>query len=235
MSSNWIDISMKLSPETPSWPGDPLFELTPFSQIKDGDPANISHLSMCAHAGTHVDAPLHYLQNGVDISQMPLETMIGPCHVFETDEPVITDEVLHHLGIVEAERVLFKTRNSRRHLATKQEFQSDYVYLAPSGARYLANHHIRCVGIDALSVGGMSDGDETHRILLSSGIWVIEGLDLRALRFGDYELVCLPLRIIDADGSPARAIVRRLGEGIDEPVGGNNTVDDAIEFASRMG
>jgi arylformamidase len=105
---------------------------------------------------------------------------------------------------------LLKTRNSSRCWETDQ-FLEDFVYISRAGAEYLAERGVRAVGIDYLSVGGYrADGDAIHHALLDAGIWIIEGLNLAAVQPGDYELVCLPMKILHADGAPARAILRPM-------------------------
>jgi arylformamidase len=106
--------------------------------------------------------------------------------------------------------VLFRTRNSDRRL-NDGPFVTDFTYVAPDAARYLVERGVRTVGVDYLSVGAFREasGTETHRVLLGAGIWIIEGLNLADIEPGNYELICLPLRLVGSDGAPARAILRR--------------------------
>jgi arylformamidase len=111
--------------------------------------------------------------------------------------------------------VLFKTSNSDR-CWPLDEFVEDFVYISEQAAAYLAETGIRTVGVDYLSVGGYHvDGAAIHRILLTAGIWIIEGLDLSAVQAGHYEMICLPVKLHGSDGAPARAILRALGPGDD--------------------
>jgi arylformamidase len=211
MSSEWIDISVPLRNGMVTWPGDAKFERTSTLQMAQGDPCNLSQISTTAHIGTHMDAPRHFLADGTGIETMPIAATMGRVRVIEIADPEVirTSELEpHHLA--KGERILFKTKNSRDCWKTDQ-FQEKYVYIQPETARYLAERGIQTVGVDYLSVGGFkSGGPETHRVLLGAGIWIIEGLNLEHVEAGEYELFCLPLRIIGGDGAPARAVLRKL-------------------------
>jgi len=158
-----------------------------------------------------MDAPLHYLAGAAAIDSLPLAAVVGVARVIEIRNPemVTRGELLPH-DIQPGERLLFKTGNSE-HCWDSEDFCADYVYVGLDAARYLADKAVRVVGVDYLSVGGFKqDGPETHRILLEAGIWIIEGLDLRGVDPGSYELICLPLKVLGGDGAPARAVVRRI-------------------------
>ena len=193
------------------WPGDANFERTNTLQIASGDPCNLSEISTSAHIGTHMDAPRHYLDGAAGIESMPIAAGIGHARVIEIRDPeVIRISELEKYHLRKGDRVLFKTQNSA-HCWNTDHFQEKYVYIPPQTASYLAELAVQTVGIDYLSVGGFeSGGPETHRILLQAGIWIIEGLLLAHVEPGDYELVCLPLKIIGADGAPARAVLRKV-------------------------
>ncbi len=209
-STGWIDISVPLRTNMAHWPGDPDVRIERTQSIEWGAPCNVSKLSMSAHTGTHMDAALHFVPKGAPLDAMPLSATIGPARVVEIHdaEAVHTAELQPH-RIRRGERILLKTRNSS-HCWQHAEFVEDFVYIAEDAARYLAQRRVRTVGVDYLSVGGYRrDGRETHLALLHAGIWIIEGLNLSAVRAGSYELICLPLRIEGADGGPARAILRK--------------------------
>ena len=193
------------------WPGDPVVSIPRISDMDRGDVANVRRLSMSAHTGTHMDAPLHFIGDGASIDAMPLDAAVGPARVIEIDSPdVIGPQELDRHDIRAGERILLRTGNSERCWRTRC-FLKQFVHIGPDGAEYLASRQVRLVGIDYLSVGAYGDGGvETHRALLSAGIWIIEGLDLSATSAGNYELICLPLKISGGDGAPARAVVRRL-------------------------
>ena len=195
----------------PHWPGDPDVAVERSLDMNRGDACNLTTLSASAHTGTHVDAPLHFLCDGASMDSMPLDALIGPARVIGIEDPVaIGVEELKAAGLRPGDRVLFRTRNSDRRLLSGP-FVDDFVYLSASGARYLVETGVRAVGIDYLSIGGLHhDLVETHVTLLKAGIWIIEGLDLTETAPGDYEMICLPLRIAGAEGAPARAILRPL-------------------------
>ena len=224
LQHRWRDISVALTPELPVWPGDPAFERTRSLDIDRGDECNVSVLRLCAHTGTHMDAPEHYLGGAPTIDEMPLEATVGVARVIDLGEaPSVTPDVLHAHEIRSGERVLFKTTNSAKDWS-KSPFLTDFVSIRADAARYLADVGVRTVGIDYLSVGAFEgDGTETHRVLLAAGIWVVEGLDLRGVEPGFYDLVCLPIKVMGAEGAPARAIIRKRTE---EPSTGLRTLPD---------
>jgi arylformamidase len=209
--SDWIDISLPLRNGMVNWPGDAPFELTSTLQIVNGGPCNLSQISTTTHIGTHMDAPRHYLAGAAGIESMPITAAIGRARVIEIHDAEIirTSELALH-KLAKGERVLFKTRNSSQAWKS-DEFQKVYVHIHPEAARYLVECGVQTIGVDYLSVGGFeSSGAETHRILLEAGIWIIEGLQLEHVEPGEYELVCLPLKIVGGDGAPARAVLRKL-------------------------
>jgi arylformamidase len=214
LSQPWIDVTVPLRDGLVHWPGDPRFAIERVAEIERGDPATVSKLTMGVHTGTHMDAPAHYLRGGTTIDALPLDATVGPARVIAISDPEsIKPAELRSLGVRRGERLLFRTRNSGRRW-TQEAFIEDFVYLAADAARLLADRGVRCVGVDYLSVGGFHrDGRETHEALLAVGVWIIEGLDLSAVEPGRYELICLPLRIVGAEGAPARALLRPLAAG----------------------
>ncbi len=199
-----IGVSVSLHSGMVHWPDDPPVRIERMLEIERGDVANVSKISMGAHTGTHMDAPLHFVREGKGLDEMPLEATIGRARVIEIHDPesVKPDELRPH-GIRSGERILFKTRNSTRRWY-EEAFIEDFVYVSQEAARYLAAHEVQTIGIDYLSVGGfLKDGVETHQALLEAGIWVIEGLDLSEVEPGEYELVCLPIKVERGDGAPA--------------------------------
>jgi arylformamidase len=209
------DISVRLSAATPTYPSDPPIEIRSWSQLDCGDAANVSLLHFGAHSGTHVDAPAHFITGASKVEAMPLESLIGEATVVEVpmDMMSIDDDFISNNCNQDAERILFKTRNSSFWNHPEEGFRTDYTYLEPNGARCLSETGIKLIGIDYLSIEQFrSENYETHRILLSSGVVILEGLDLRNVPAGRYELICLPLRIAggSGDGAPARAVLRKL-------------------------
>lgn len=194
------------------WPGDPVPNFYRISEMENGAVCNVTVCSMPAHTGTHIDAPRHFLHSGVGIDAFPPEVGIGRARVIQIadDKAVITRREVEDREISRGDRILFKTRNSGKRWSDL-EFQRDYVALDDSSARFLAEVGVILVGVDYLSVGRFEgDGPETHRTLLGAGIWVAEGLDLSNVPPGDYDLVCLPLKIVGSDGAPARAMIRHV-------------------------
>lgn len=193
------------------WPGDTPFERQQTMRIEDGDICNLSHIRSTAHIGTHMDAPSHFVRGGSGMETLPIAAVIGPARVIGIRDPeLIRVEELAPPQPAKGERILFKTANSARCWKT-DAFQEDFVYIPEATALYLAQCGVQTVGVDYLSVGGFHrDSAETHRALLGAGIWVIEGLNLENVEPGNYELVCLPLKIVGGDGAPARAVVRPL-------------------------
>jgi len=191
------------------WPGDPPVEITLAKDLSKGDSSNVSQLSMGSHTGTHMDAPLHFIPGAAGLDQMELSATIGLARVIGINDPEsITVPELEGHNIQAGERILFKTLNSSARWA-QEPFAANFVYIATDSARYLAGKGIRTVGVDYLSVGGYkNNGSDVHKALLGAGVWIIEGLQLYGIETGHYEMVCLPLRILGADGAPARAILR---------------------------
>ncbi len=208
-NNGWIDISVTLSDGMIIWPGDPPVHIDRVQDLEKGDGHSLSNLSMGSHSGTHIDAPAHFLKGGTTIDRAPLDVLIGTARVIEiTDAESIKPAELRRHRIRKGDRILFKTRNSATWHAVKH-FVEDYVCITAEGAKYLAERGVSVVGVDYLSVGGYHrDCTEVHTILLGAGVWLIEGLDLSDARAGRYDLVCLPLKIKDGDGAPARAVVR---------------------------
>lgn len=213
MTNEWIDVSIPLRNGMVHWPGDAPYERKLNMQISQGDVVNLSEIAGSAHTGTHMDAPLHFIANGSSIDMMPVSVTVGRARVIGINDPemIRVSELLPH-QIKKGERILFKTGNSGR-LWKTDTFQENYIYIPPDTADYLAGIGIQLVGVDYLSVGGYHVGNpETHRSILGAGIWVIEGLNLEQVEPGEYELICLPLKLVGAEGAPARAVLRAIAE-----------------------
>jgi len=209
MTADWIDISVPIYSGMVHWPDNPAVRIERIQDLSRGDAANVSKLELGAHTGTHMDAPRHFLADGAGLDELPLDATIGPARVILIAHPqAILPEELEGHRLRAGERVLFRTINSERCWETDR-FVEDFVYISAAAAQHLVQRKVRTVGIDYLSVGGyVHDGVETHRILLGAGVWLIEGLNLTGVLPGAYELICLPLRVVGADGAPARAILR---------------------------
>jgi arylformamidase len=204
-----IDVSVPLDANLPTYPDNTPFALEPNKRIARGDHANLSSLHLSAHAGTHVDAPSHFVPEGAGVDALSLEMLIGRARVVElTTRRAIGADDLAAMNLSEDVRVLFKTINSR--MWGSPVFHTDYVGIAESGAKYLVDHGIKLVGVDYLSVEEFrKPGAPAHHLLLGAGVIVIEGLNLRDVEPGVYEMFCLPLLVVGADGAPARVVLRR--------------------------
>ena len=203
------DISLTISPELPTWPGDPGIEIERVEKIEDGSNANVSRLDMGVHTGTHVDAPFHFLQDGITVDQLNLSLLTGRAYVLHLpDVEVITATVLEEAQIPpRTRRVLFKTRNSELWAEGERDFQTDFVGLSEDGAEYLVRRGVKLVGMDYLSIAPFKQSRPTHEKLLEAGVVVVEGLNLTEVEQGRYTIYCLPLKIANSDGAPARAIL----------------------------
>jgi arylformamidase len=206
----WIDVSVPLRAGIPIFEGDPTFHLDWAFTIAGGSPCNISRLDMGVHTGTHLDAPSHFIDGAPASESIPLAAGIGPAWVVDATElrdAVISADDLAELAIpADATRVLFKTRNSA--LWNETGFVSSFIGIGADAARELAGRGVQLVGIDYLSIAPFGDPIETHRALLDAGVAILEGIDLREVKPGPVDLLCLPIRLIGSDGVPARALVR---------------------------
>jgi arylformamidase len=202
------DVTVPLSPSVPTYPGDPRFEIEFTRRLGAGDPYNLARFSMGAHAGTHVDAPYHFLADGATVDALPLEILMGKARVVETSvRDRIRREDLEALDLRADLRVLLKTRMSGQ--LRLPDFQEDFVHLTGDAAVYLAQAGIKLVGIDYLSVDRFGSAEyEAHQALLGAGVVIVEGLDLSEVEPGEYDMACLPLRIVGAEGAPARVVLR---------------------------
>jgi arylformamidase len=214
VSGRLIDVSVALERELPSWPGSTGHRTHRSMSIEAGDAANVTQLEMDVHAGTHVESSLHFLADGQPLSSVPLEELIGPAEVVEVDGSAVTPATLEATGIRrDTSRLLIKTANSARWHADHPAFDPSYVALTEEAAGWLVDLGIRLVGIDYLSIQRYEDSPETHRILMRAGVVIVEGLDLTEATPGNYDLVCLPLRLSQAEAAPARVIlIERGGE-----------------------
>lgn len=212
--SEIIDITVPLHAGTPTWPGSAGVELTPTLRLEEGDFSNASRLGCDVHVGTHVDAPRHFIESGSTAEQLPLEVMVGDAFVAYLPEArEITAEVLAGLNLTDkTQRLLLRTRNSELWAQGTTEFTKDYVALTEDGAQWVVEQGISLIGVDYISVQRYSDGPLTHQILLKADVVIIEGLNLSDVEAGWYELICLPLKLVDAEGAPARVVLRSISK-----------------------
>lgn len=204
------DITVPISRETPIYQGDPGVDITSFEAIARGDSANVSQISLGVHTATHVDAPNHFIDGARRVHDLDPQKLIGPCRVIEVDQSVVAIEPVHVGNLGDIERILFKTRNSQFWATPEDGFRTDFAYITPATAELLAENGILLVGIDYLSIEKSgSAGHPVHMTLLQNEIVILEGIDLRKVPPGDYELICAPLKYEGAtgDGSPARTFL----------------------------
>ncbi len=203
------DISVPVSETLHTYKGDPGAKIERSADFERGDVMTISHLDMGAHTGTHVDAPLHFVPGGGTIDDLDLNVLIGPAYVADLSHVarVISARDLQATHMPHGtERLLLKTRNAA--LWDKPGFQEDFVGLGVDAAQWLLNHGIKLVGIDYLSIEPFGSTDyQVHHIHLDARVIVVEGVNLREIQPGSYELVCLPIKLAGAEGAPARAVL----------------------------
>ncbi|MDX1984704.1 MAG: cyclase family protein [Bryobacteraceae bacterium] len=186
-SAPWVDVTVPLRQGMPQWPGDPAFE----SRLVSESP-RVTAFDMCAHTGTHIDAPSHYFAGAAGTDLYTPGVLIGPARVAGLN------------AIPRAERILFRTSNSDSEW-WREPFRQGMAELTEGHASELVQGGARLVGIDYLSIGS----EQVHRILLAAGICIVEGLWLGAVAPGEYEMICLPLKLEGADGAPARVLLRQ--------------------------
>ncbi len=205
----YYDITLNLSAETVRWVGSSPFELIERRRTAWGDQNNSSALSMSVHAGTHIDAPFHFVPDGATIDALPLERFMGPALVYEVDTAhVITAAHVNAIPLHGETRVLFKTRNSR--LLQQSAFEPEFVAFSVEAAQALVARGVKLVGLDYLSVAHHDEQVPVHRAFLDHGMVLLEGVDLSQVAPGRYELICFPLRLRGVDGAPCRAVLRDL-------------------------
>ncbi len=201
------DVSVPVHPGMIIYRRNPGVEVERALSIDGGDGANVSRLTMGVHSGTHIDGSLHFFNDGTGVDALPIDAMLGRCEVVEISDPgdAIDRETLAAAGVpAGTERLVLKTPNSR--LWDLEEFTHDFVRLDGSGASWVLEQGIRLVAIDYLSIGD----HDAHVELLGNGVVALEGLDLRRIEPGPYELICLPMKLTETDGAPARALLRDI-------------------------
>ena len=209
------DVTVPISNDLPTWPGDPNVEISDLRTLENGDGANVTGLSFGAHTATHVDAPAHFIEGGAKVETLDLNALIGEAEVIAVPQEVhAIDEafVLAHCP-ESATRILFKTRNSAFWSEPDHQFHTDFTYLDLPAAKVLAQRGAKLIGIDYLSIEKYgSPKHETHLALLEHGVVILEGINLSDVPPGKYELICLPLRLRSnkGDGAPARVVLRSV-------------------------
>jgi len=216
LSAGWIDVSATLDPaRTPVYEGDAPMKFDFLRHMRTGDFVTLSVYSMGAHSGTHVDAPMHFVANAASVDRVELERLIGRVRVIDIADSVqaIDSAELNRHDWKGAKRVLFRTRSSHRGWMDSVKFHRDFAYIAPDAAQLLADGEVVLVGVDYISAEQFgAPAPKTHQILLGRGIPIVEGLDLRAVEAGDYDLIVLPIKVAGHEGAPGRAIMRKRSD-----------------------
>ena len=208
-----FDVTVPISSATPIYKGDPGVEITSFKAIADGSSANVSAVSMGVHTATHVDAPNHFIDGARRVHELDPEKLVGPCRVIVIPEDVIAIEPEHVGDIAGIERILFKSRNSEFWATPEDGFRTDFTYITPATAKMLVDNGVVLVGIDYLSIEKSgSPGHPVHITLLEKEVVILEGVDLRKVPGGNYEIICAPLKYDggNGDGAPARTFLREI-------------------------
>jgi len=208
------DITLTFTPDIPRFPNTPAPTLERLRKMEEGAVNNLSRLDTHVHFGTHVDAPKHFIADGHGIDAIPLDVLLGPCVVVDFPELAeIGPGDLEAKAIASGTtRLILKTRNSELWNDYAQGFRTDFVALTPAAAEWVIGRGIRLIGIDCLSIERYQEpGRVTHRALLAAEVVLVEGLDLRGIAAGPYELVCMPLKLKDCDGAPARVALIEPG------------------------
>lgn len=206
--SRIYDLSVPIRTGGLVYPGNPEIDVELQQAVAKGASANVSLIRFGSHTGTHADASRHFFDDGQPVDRIPLERLIGPAILvaFPDDVRSVTAEHLREKDLKGHKRVLIRTRNSA--LLSRAEFVRDYTFLAPDGAEYLVEIGVELVGVDYLSIEQFHSGHHrTHRTLLERSVVIIEGLDLSVPQTGEYQFICLPLRLEGCDGAPARAVL----------------------------
>ena len=207
------DITVPIRSAMPIYEGDPAVEIRAWSAFAKGDSSNVSFLHFGAHTGTHVDAPAHFIEGAGRIDSLSMDVLIGRARVVRVPDELteIDQNFLNGCELDQVERILFHTRNSG---FWNEGFRKDFTHLLPEAAEQLVKQGIKLVGTDYLSIEKFHSGHHrTHLTLLAKGVVIVEGLNLTGVPPGDYELICLPLKIADGagDGAPARVVLRTAG------------------------
>ncbi len=195
------DLTRTISQDMPVYPGDPQPKFDPHATIKDNN-ANITRITVGSHTGTHVDAPWHFLQEGNSIDIEPLDKFIGEAAIIDASgKNSITAEDFSGHDIRSNDIILIYTGTGDR--------RTDFAYLDISAAEWMAEHKIKCVGIDTASVEEYGKKDApVHKMLLARNVGIIENLvNLKQFAGSRRFFVCLPLPLKGIDGSPARAVL----------------------------
>lgn len=213
MKSEWIDISVPVYPgNVPQWPGSDPIKIESKKEICCGQSVNDRNISMNLHTGTHLDAPEHFIDQGATIESFTLDQLIGDCFVVDCgDASEVTDTILESAKIPKhITRILLKTTNSKNWTST---FNPKFVGITVAAAEWLVKNNIVLIGNDYLSIQPYKGDNNIHKVLLKKSVVILEGINLTNVEQGEYELFCLPMKLVKVEAAPARVIIRRKKKG----------------------
>lgn len=210
-ADSWLDVSVEIYDGMAHWPTNPSVKITRIRDAEKGDSHTVSRMEMGSHTGTHIDAPLHFIRGAIGVDKMPADLMLGKARVVEIkDKESIKVSELEKHEIKRGEKLFFKTANSPA-VWRGSDFKEEFVYITDEAGEYLASKEVKLIGVDYLSVGSYKKGGRAlHRLLLKAGIWIVEGLNLAEVPEGACEYICLPLKIKNGDGAPARVLLKHI-------------------------
>ncbi len=210
--SKIYDLTLPISPSLVVWKGDPPVQMERVQKMEEGAVCNVTRMNMGAHTGTHLDATLHFIQDGLGVEALDLQTLIGPALVVDAGSAQeITASLLDSFNIPPGTtRLLIKTTNSQRWVEGETAFYEGFVAVTAEGSQWLVDHGIRLIGVDYLSVAVYKDLITPHQILLGASVIPVEGLNLSSITPGEYQLICLPILLQGSDGAPCRAVLMDL-------------------------
>jgi arylformamidase len=207
---NVYDISILLGLEDATYPGDDPYSREEISSIAAGAAYNLSTLTLSTHAGTHIDAPAHFIETAKTIDQYGAEKFLLPAHViYVEDKESIKPDSLDILKMKRGDALLFKTANSMSGLSRSGLFSEKFVYMSQEAASLCIDLQASLVGIDYISIDRYDDEAPVHRKLLQKDVMILESIDLKHVPPGEYTLICPPLKIKGAEASPVRALLLR--------------------------
>lgn len=210
--AEFIDATIPITASLPVWPGDPPPGIIQLQDMQKADACNLTQISFSVHTGTHMDAPRHFLRDGMTVEELPLWVFEGPCYVVDLGH--VEGEILpqHLEGIPDCQRLVFRTSNTSRRLLHQTQFHTDFCSIGLEAAREIVRRDIRLVGIDYLSIEKFSPPvPEVHQTILGAGIVAVEGLELSQVTPGWWKISCFPLHLPGVEGSPVRAVFSSLG------------------------
>lgn len=205
---SWIDISQILNNNIPVWPGDTPFHYKVSWGMEESGSVNVGQVTMSTHTGTHIDAPYHFDNAGKRVIDLDFNLYIGPAKIIHLQQPAsIGIKDLQDIPLQGVKRLLIKTDAWK----DKTVFPDSIPHIEPELAAFLAEQGVQLLGLDLPSVDPLDSKDlNAHHELNRHGIHILEGLVLDEVEPGEYELAALPLPFAEADGSPVRAVIRKI-------------------------